>query len=148
MKFFGVLPRNAGTFFTSRVPTCLKASAVSRTNMISSAESSRRPSRSLRVQRILIRLLLQQPDTFFLIFRPEPDAHFFVGRGWQIFADVIGPNRQLAMSAIDQDGQLDAGRSAKGTDRVHGRSNGSTGVKDVVDNDDSAIFQWQRQFGH
>ena len=44
-------------FFTSRVPTCLKASAVSRTEFISSAESSRRPSKSLRFQRPLLFIL-------------------------------------------------------------------------------------------
>jgi hypothetical protein len=51
-KFTRVFPRNAGTFLISRVPTCLKASAVSRRNVISSAESSRMPSKSLRCHRI------------------------------------------------------------------------------------------------
>src|SRR5437667_397242 len=49
-KFTSVLPRSAGTFLISRVPTCLKASAVSRMKLISSAESSRRPSKSLQFQ--------------------------------------------------------------------------------------------------
>src|SRR3982074_1213170 len=50
-KFTSVLPRKAGTFFISRVPTCLNAAAGSRMKLISSAESSRGPGRSLRVQR-------------------------------------------------------------------------------------------------
>src|SRR5205085_7109253 len=54
-KLISVLPRSAGTFLISRVPTCLKASAVSRMKLISSAESSRNPSRSLRVQRIFMK---------------------------------------------------------------------------------------------
>src|SRR4026209_3018250 len=49
-KLTRVLPRNAGTFLISRVPTCLNASVVSRTKLISSAVSSRRPSKSLRAQ--------------------------------------------------------------------------------------------------
>src|SRR6266404_3463943 len=49
-----VLPRSAGTFLISRVPTCLNASAVSRMKLISSAERSRRPSKSFRVQRPVI----------------------------------------------------------------------------------------------
>src|SRR4029450_4402075 len=53
-KFTNVFPRRAGTFLISRVPTCLNASVVSRTKLISSAESSRRPSKSLRVQRVVI----------------------------------------------------------------------------------------------
>ena len=51
-KLTSVLPRSAGTFLISRVPTSLNASAVSRMKTISSAESSRIPSRSLRCQRI------------------------------------------------------------------------------------------------
>src|SRR5439155_10021990 len=53
-KFTSVFPRSAGTFLISRVPTCLKASAVSRTRLISSADNSRNPSKSLRFQRIFI----------------------------------------------------------------------------------------------
>src|SRR5215469_13154274 len=52
-KFTSVLPRSAGTFLISRVPTCLNASVVSRTKLISSADKSRRPKRSLRVQRVV-----------------------------------------------------------------------------------------------
>src|SRR3954462_6483226 len=53
-KLTRVLPRNAGTFLISRVPTCLNASAVSRIKVISSAESSRNPRRSLRFQRVFM----------------------------------------------------------------------------------------------
>src|SRR5262249_36659940 len=53
-KLINVLPRNAGTFLISRVPTSLNASVVSRTKLMSSAVSSRRPRRSLRVQRLVI----------------------------------------------------------------------------------------------
>ena len=51
-KFTRVLPRSAGTFLISRVPTSLKASAVSRRKTISSAESSRMPRKSFRCQRV------------------------------------------------------------------------------------------------
>src|SRR5213595_4191069 len=53
-KFTNVFPRRAGTFLISRVPTCLKASAVSRIRLISSADNSRSPSKSLRFQRVVI----------------------------------------------------------------------------------------------
>src|SRR5882724_4990891 len=53
-KFTSVFPRNAGTFLISRVPTCLKASAVSRTRLISSTDNSRSPSKSLRFQRVVV----------------------------------------------------------------------------------------------
>ncbi len=53
-KFTNVFPRSDGTFLISRVPTCLNASVVSRMKLISSADSSRRPSRSFRVQRVVM----------------------------------------------------------------------------------------------
>src|SRR5437867_11346318 len=52
-KFTSVFPRSAGTFLISRVPTCLNASVVSRTKLISSPVNSRRPIRSFRVQRVV-----------------------------------------------------------------------------------------------
>src|SRR5881275_2163199 len=110
-KFTSVLPRSAGTFLISRVPTCLKASAVSRMKLISSAESSRSPSKSLRFQFISF---FKQPDrVWFLVDVLEADLNLFARRGRQIFADVIGANRQLAMAAIDERGQLNPRRSSK-----------------------------------
>src|SRR6266446_5568572 len=53
-KFTNVFPRSEGTFLISRLPTCLNASAVSRIKLISSADSSRRPSKSFRVQRVVM----------------------------------------------------------------------------------------------
>src|SRR5437588_213560 len=49
-----IFPRSDGTFLISRAPTCLNALAVSRIKLISSAGSSRRPSKSFRVQRVVI----------------------------------------------------------------------------------------------
>src|SRR5215471_12179012 len=108
-KFTSVFPRRAGTFLISRVPTCLNASAVSRMKLISSAESSRRPSKSFRVQRVVIR---QRMSSFlfhaylagFVIVSLQFDLHLLATGGTQIFADVLVPNLQLAMTAVDHDG--------------------------------------------
>ena len=51
-KLMTVLPRRVGTFLIERVDTSLKDSAVSRMVLISSAESSLMPSRSLRLNAI------------------------------------------------------------------------------------------------
>src|SRR4029079_19154720 len=56
-KLINVLPRKAGTFLISRVPTCLNAAAVSRTVTISSALSGSIPTRSLRVQSLPVVLI-------------------------------------------------------------------------------------------
>src|SRR5205807_4268372 len=133
-KLTSVLPRSAGTFLISRVPTCLKASAVSRMKLISSAESSRSPSKSLRFQFISF---FKQPDrVWFLVDVLETDLNLFARRRRQIFADVIGANRQLAMAAVDQCSELNSGRSSKRADRVHRGARGATREKNIVDNDD------------
>src|SRR5215467_1411547 len=103
-KFTSVLPCSAGTFLISRVPTCLNASAVSRMKLISSADNSRRPSKSFRVQRVVISFPFQPYCVGFVIGFLQTHLNLFSGRGRQIFADVIRANGQLAMTAINQDG--------------------------------------------
>src|SRR5215212_9378627 len=100
-KFTKVLPCSAGTFFTSRVPTCLKASAVSRTSMISSGERSLRPSRSFLIQRVVIALLPHQPYAFRFVVAGESDPHLVVRRGWDVFTDIVRADRKFPMTAVD-----------------------------------------------
>src|SRR4029453_6000447 len=96
-KFTSVFPRRAGTFLISRVPTCLNASAVSRMNLISSADNSRRPSKSFRVQRVVIRerissFFFQASLVRFVIRFLKLDLHLFAAGSRQILANVIGAN--------------------------------------------------------
>src|SRR5262249_38808366 len=105
-KLISVLPRNAGTFLISRVPTSLNASVVSRTKLMSSAVSSRRPRRSLRVQRLVI--AFQVDAIGFFVGFLQAHLNLFARGGRQIFSNVIGTNRQLAMAAINQYRELNA----------------------------------------
>src|SRR5437868_2942073 len=84
-KLTKVFPRRAGTFLISRVPTSLNASAVSKTKLISSAESSRSPSRSLRVQRIF---MLSEDD-----MRCESGSDLACWRKGPHFANLSKQNR-------------------------------------------------------
>jgi len=45
------------------------------------------------------------------------------------------------MPAIDQRGELDSCRPSKGTDRVHRRAHRSSGVENIIDNDQRPAFQ-------
>ena len=82
-------------------------------------------------------LLLNQPDgVLFVVGLLEPNADLFVRRSRQIFSDVIGPNRQLAMSTIDQHRELNPGWATERADRVHRRAHGPTGKENVINNDD------------
>src|SRR5438552_9679448 len=145
-KFTSVFPRRAGTFLISRVPTCLNASAVSRMKLISPTDNSRRPSRSLRLQRVLMKFafafsFFDKPNAVRLVGAADLYPHFFIRCRRQIFSDVIGANWQLAMPTIDQRGELNPGRPPKRIDRVHRRARGATSIENVIDNDDRAPFQ-------
>src|ERR1700746_2861680 len=111
-KLTSVFPRRAGTFLISRVPICLNASAVSRMKLISSADNSRRPRRSLRFQRVLMKFafafsFFDKPNAVRLVGVADLYPHFFIRCRRQIFSDVIGANWQLAMPTIGQCGELD-----------------------------------------
>src|SRR6187397_152580 len=104
-RLTNVLPCRAGTFLTSLVPTCLKASAVSRTKWISSADSSRRPNKSLRVQLCVLSVIFfrfQNPHSVGLLvdaFQTHP--HAFSGGGREILRYEIRADWQLAVTAVD-----------------------------------------------
>ena len=54
----------------------------------------------------------------------------------QVLADVVGPDRQLAVAAVDEDRELHARRPAVVEERVDRRADRAARVEDVVDEDD------------
>src|ERR1700747_457927 len=64
-------------------------------------------------------LLLQAYRIRFVIRLLEPDLDVILYRRGQILPYVIGSDRQLAVAAVNQDGELNAGRTPEGTDCVH-----------------------------
>src|SRR5215831_15074421 len=102
-----VLPRSAGTFLISRPAISCSEAAVSTNSTISAASSSRIVTRSFRVQPMsgLLRLFDHDP-IFSIVFSQAHRDGLAPGCG-QVLADVVGADRQLAVAAIDQDGQLD-----------------------------------------
>src|ERR1700676_2262061 len=64
-------------------------------------------------------------------------------RGGDVLADVVRPDGQLAMSAIDEHGELDGLRPPNVHQRVHRRARGSPVMDHVVDEDDHlAVDGW------
>src|SRR5215469_4555700 len=111
-KLTTVLPRKAGTFLMARSPTALKARAVSSTVVISSAESDSMSRRCLRFQ--LMRGLCLFEDYFVLPAGfSQVDVNTFGLGGWNVFADEISLDGELAVSTVYQNGQLDALGAAK-----------------------------------
>lgn len=106
-KLITVLPRRVGTFLMTRVDTSLKDWAVSRMVLISSAESSLMPSRSLRLNATGLSLFGSDYDhLFFFVIVCEHHFDDFRICCLNIFAYVIGLYGQFAMATVDQDGKL------------------------------------------
>src|SRR6266536_4828610 len=147
-KFTSVFPRSAGTFLISRVPICLNASAVSRTKLISSADNSRRPRRSLRVQRVVMSSsFFFQPNAIrFIVGFLQAHLNLFPRRGRQVFSNVIGSNWQLAMAACHTYSQRNARGTTKRIDCIHRGTRGATGIKDIIDDDYRPLLQRYREF--
>src|ERR1019366_4448003 len=58
-------------------------------------------------------------------------------RGGQVLPDVVGANRQLAVAAVGEHGQLHALGATVGEQRLDRGADGATGEEDVVDDHDS-----------
>ena len=69
------------------------------------------------------------------------EAHLDVltARGGHVLADVVGAQRQLAVAAVDEHGELHGAGPADVAQRVQGRADGPTGIEDVVDEDDQSV---------
>src|ERR1051326_7664037 len=130
-----VLPRNAGTFLIARSPTALNARAVSSTVATSSAVSDSMSSRSLRVQVMKVRCscLFNHRFVFGVAHFLQAHDHAFAERRRNVFADEVRFDRQLAMAAIDEHGELNPLRPAEIVERIHRRANRAAFEEDVVD---------------
>jgi hypothetical protein len=59
---------------------------------------------------------------------------FFWGGG-DIFSNEIGFDGEFAMSAVDEDGELDTPGPAEIVQGIHGGADGATAEEDVIDED-------------
>ena len=65
--------------------------------------------------------------------------------GGQVLADVVGPDRQLAVAAVGEHGELHAGGAAVVEQRLDPGARGAAGVEDVVDEHDRVVLEPERQ---
>jgi hypothetical protein len=106
-RFSTSLPCRVGSFSS----TPAKAPAVSRIRSTSSRVRSA----------IEIRCLL------------ELDLDPLAARGREVLPDVVGADRQLTVAAVNEDGELDAGRPAVLEERFDRGTDRAAGVEDIVD---------------
>src|SRR6478735_9827560 len=78
-------------------------------------------------------LLRDEQDAIDFVDLDELDLDALVAGGWQVLADVIRADGELAVAAVGEHGQLDALGPAVAEERVDGRADRAAGVEDVVD---------------
>src|SRR5262245_21201070 len=112
-----VFPRSVGTFLMSRSEISLKEVAVSRIAPISSAGTPSSPSRCrcVNVMPVPSSSLAHDRDHDLVqaVRLGETDVDLLAPRRRQILPDVVRPDRQLAMPAVDEHRQLDRLRPAE-----------------------------------
>src|SRR4051812_46519265 len=142
-------PLSVGSFLTSRSRLRSNVRAVASNRSTSSRVTSliemkcrlgggaggRRSSRMTRISAIVAPLfwLWHEQDLVDLVHLDELDLNALVARGRKVLADVVRPDRQLAVAAVDQDGQLDPLRPAVVEERLDRGADRAPRVEDVVD---------------
>ena len=123
------LPRRVGTLGTERRSTSAKASATRRTSaMPVGPEVGDRERCSRSPRHLSSRVPIQTPSS--------PTSTISSRRVGQVLAHVVGADGQLAVAAVDHDGELDGAGPAEVVERVEGGPDGAPGEEDVVDQHD------------
>src|SRR5574343_1778498 len=142
-----LLPRSSGTFLTSRAETSMKDSAVSR---IWFRMALGRPSMDSRwaSSPFLFNCglcMFQPPGELSVILAFEHQA--LAGAERHIPGTVGGRDRQFATAAIGQHGEFDGSRAAVVEQLVDRRPRRAAGVEHIIDQDDMAAFDIERNHG-
>ena len=65
------------------------------------------------------------------------DLYFFGAGAGDIFADIISPDRQFAVSAVNQNSQLNGAGTAKIDQSIQGGAGAASGIENIIHQDDS-----------
>src|SRR5947209_7636339 len=152
-RLITVLPRSVGTFLIGRSPISAKESAVSRISSISGLASSAMPSRSLLVQRwescdVMASgagPALQDAHLLGAVGGLEGDLDDLVLRRRDLLAHEVRLDRQLAVAAVDEHGELDGLGAAEVDQLVERGAHRAAGVEHVVAKHDHAVVDRPRQ---
>ena len=144
-----VRPRRVGSFFISRSSERSKLRAVPSSRSTSSrvevGDRDQVPARRRlgrreqvvaheRMSAIGVSSGIEQ-DAVDLVDLDELHLDALAARRGQVLADVVGADRQLAVAAVGDDGELDARRPAVVEERLDRGADRAAGVEDVVDED-------------
>ena len=150
-----VRPRRVGSFFISRSSDRSKLPAVasSRVDVLAREVGDRDQVAARRwvgrrqqvvahqLNRHAASLLGDQHDPVDLVDLDELHLDALGAGGGQVLADVVGADRQLAVAAVGDDGELDARGAAVVEERLDRGADRAAGVEDVVDEDARAPLE-------
>ena len=95
----------------------------------------------------LVRLAPREHHLVSPVFLAHQHLHRLVAGGGEHAADVVGPDRQLAVATVDEHGQLDASRPAEVDQLVERRPYGASREEHVVDHDHRAAVDGEHDVG-
>src|SRR5581483_10463919 len=128
-----VRPRSVGSFLIGRSASWASSSAVSR---MSSASDRLRSAAEIRWRFTVLPPLVADGHAVLPVYLVQEDVHDLALGGRQVLSHVVGPDRELAMAAVDQDRELDRPRAAEVVQRVESGADRTARVQHVVDQDD------------
>ncbi len=132
-----VRPRSVGTFLMSRRPTSAKlGGAIEDALHLLAAELVHSEQVLHRVLLCPRRLRWGDRDLVDAVGLLQPHVHPLARGGRQVLADVVGPDRELAVAAVREHGQLNPRRPAVVEEGVDRGPHRAAGVEHVVDKDD------------
>src|ERR671935_1433290 len=156
-------PFSVGSFFTSRSSDRSNVRAVasrrSRSSRVTSLiemkcrlggrSGGRRSSRMTWISPNVAPFFRRgdEQDAVDLVDFDELHLDALVARGREVLADVVGTDRQLAVAAVDEDGELDPVGTAVVEERLDRRANRAARVEDVVDEDDGLALEREVERG-
>ena len=92
--------------------------------------------RSIDADHTTVPQLFHQHDTFDSVNLHDIDGDQFGFCRRHVFADVVGADWKLAVSAIDQHRELDGSRAAVSGCRIQSRAGSPSGIENIIDEDD------------
>src|SRR5436190_20385137 len=149
-------PLSVGSFLTSRSMLRSNVRAVASRRSTSSRVTSvmemkcrrggcpggRRSSRMTWISPMVLLLGVgDEQDAVDLVHLDELHLDALVARGRKVLADVVRTDRQLAVAAVDEDGELDALGTAVVEERLDRGTDRPAGVEHVVDEDDGLALE-------
>jgi hypothetical protein len=84
---------------------------------------------------LIARLMFHEPDGIFVVDFHDLERDLLVAARGDVHAGIIGHDRHLAVSAVDEYGALDCFRSAEIRKRVESGAHRAAGIQHVVDKD-------------